>query len=96
LKILRQEISTGSDKNLNIDGTIQTLVTLENIKTFLKVNLQEDSNDNLFKKEYIRTTVDAIKVFKGALTNPIVKLVMDSLSKMLQLPPKFPYPPVNH
>lgn len=94
MKILRKEVTTGSSANFNINGTIETLVLIENIRIYITVNVQQNSLDKVYTKEFLRTVVDLSKVFNGAVTNPIVHMLMYALKKSVSFPLKFPFAPV--
>lgn len=73
-----------------INITFETFGDLENILIISKVNLPEDKNDNLFKKEYFKTTIDLKRMSKMIKGNALMRYVAEHALKSLDFELKFP------
>lgn len=70
--------------------TIETFVDLENIMIIAKVLFPEDRNDNRFKREYFKTTLDLNRMSKMVKGNAIMRYVAEDALKSLDFELKFP------
>lgn len=77
-----------------IDLTIETFVTLDNIRVYMKIDLSEKRNDQ-FDTNLVNTVMDLGKLFRGALANPIMKTVTESLLKNANFKLQLPFKPVS-
>lgn len=82
------------DTVINATGTIFN--DIENLIMYLKVNVQEDKNDEDFRKPFFRTVVDIKKLLIGTYGNYIASTLMDGIKKSTDFELKFPFKKVNH
>lgn len=78
-----------------INVIIKNFVAFNNIRMYIKVDYSMNKNDQ-FNTNLINTVVDMQKLFRGALANPIIKTVTDSLLKNTNFKLKLPFRPVSN
>lgn len=77
------------------NGTFTTFVTINQITIYFKVLLAENGNDVGLRREFLRTSVDMDKLFKGIQSNKILRSYTDSLKKSMDFEWKLPLAPVR-
>lgn len=77
-----------------INVKIQNFVILNNIRLYIKCDYSKNKNDQ-FDTNLINTVVDLQKLLRGALANPIMRIVTESLLTNANFKLKLPFRPVS-
>lgn len=86
-----------SDRIHDIIGnaTVVNMVTVNKLRVYASVNIQENEHDHQFRRELFKIVVDCEKFFNGVYATPIVKYAIDLILKSAQFEPKLPFKPVS-
>lgn len=77
-----------------INVKIETFALLNNIRLYIKVDVYKNRNDQ-FDTNLANTVIDVEKLFRGALANPIIRTVTESLLENANFKLHFPLNPVS-
>lgn len=92
LKIIYAHNSNG-DAEVNV--TFVTNVTITKILVYARLAIPENKDDNKYRRELVRTVIDAEKIFKGAQTNFLVNVFYNCISRYVDFELKLPLVPVG-
>lgn len=81
-----------NDKVLN--ATIINYEVVEKLILYLTVNVPRDSYDRKYRKEFMKTTVDLVKLHRGVTGSFLGKLIKNFYFEAMNLEPEFPIPKV--
>lgn len=73
-----------------VNASAIILNDLENVLLYLKVNIQENRNDDNFRKPFFNVIVDAKKLLMGTYGNYIAASLLDAIKKSTDYPLEFP------
>lgn len=73
----------------------QLFTDMLNIKVYIAINMPEDANDRKYRKEIIRTVIDAEKFFRRAQTNVVVRYFTDRILQYVNFKLEFPLKKVS-
>lgn len=75
---------------------IKTFDTVSKMLLYIKVNLAKDENDDLCRREFLRTVMDVNKLIEGAYGNVLIKGFLASfISQVKALNITIPLKPVS-
>lgn len=65
--------------------------TIETMIFYTSLYVQQDENDKECKKEFLRTTINAARMFKGLKGNVFADMIMSSLKEAMRYAPSIPW-----
>lgn len=76
------------------NATFMTLCNITKMMVYMKLAVPENKNDREYKRELVRTVIDAEKIYKGSHSNFLVKIFFDCVLKYADFEFKLPLAPV--
>lgn len=91
-KVLTSNSSIFNQKSHDtiFNSVMELLVDAEKIQISFKLTTPDDPNDESYRREFFRTSVDAQKLLNGLNGNYVTKTIMENVMKTLDVKPKFP------
>jgi len=83
---------TGSVGNMTV---VNFNSTFDKVLVYLKVSFPLNDQDKNYQREFLKTTIDAERLFQGVTGNFVAKSLSENLLKSLDFEPKFPLKPVR-
>lgn len=77
-----------------INATLETFSTFGKMTMIIRLNIPLNDQDNEYRREFFKTSVDVGKFFQGVQTNFVVKTFSDVFLKSADFEPKLPFPKV--
>lgn len=74
----------------SLDFWWEQFVTIERLFVYARLNVPKDEGDEEFTKEFLRVSIDGVKLFNQGYNNFAVKMMMDSILANIDWEPKFP------
>lgn len=84
-----------ANKDSTLSGVINNYVTAHDIRIYIVVKISSNSKIPDYNIEFLKTTVDVKKLFKGAFANPMVKSWTQNFFAAADFELKFPFVPVT-
>lgn len=82
-------------RNSIVNLSVQISKPLARVLIYARVNLAENEHDREYRREFIRTVVDAEKAYKGAQQNFLVSSYMKNMKRYMDFEVEFPLQPVS-
>lgn len=77
------------------NATVVNFVTVTKLLVYVSLLIPENKYDREYRREVLKTVVDAEKVLRGLQSNPITKGFIDNILKYIDFEVKFPAGPVS-
>lgn len=82
-------------QDIILNVTVENKSLIRKLVGYAKIMLPESPDDNEFKKEFFRVTIDHEKLLKGAFGGFIMRTFMENVKSSLDTEIKFPVKKVN-
>lgn len=91
--VARLTVKVLSERNTNsiMNVTIEFKEVTQKLTAILTMNVPESENDQNYRREYFKSSVDVEKIFDGKFGSFIVKSFMENFIKSMEFVPKFPF-----
>lgn len=73
-----------------INVSFTNYVVVEKMIMYLRINMQQDENDQEYQKEIIKCVADLSKLMRGVNANPILRHVKDDFKQFMDFELEFP------
>lgn len=74
-----------------ISATFTNFAVIEKMILYLRINTQQDQNDDEYQKDIFKGVADIGKLMNGIASNPILKSVSSDIRKHMDFEPQFPW-----
>lgn len=82
-------------QNAVVNLTIQTFVTLSKILLYFEIRGAEEKNDNEYKRQLIKTVINADKFWKGMQSKPLLRGYAEVMRRYMDFNVTIPFIPVR-